>query len=86
MESQTKLWTSTKNIWWIIVEWAATVVLIIGVVLTALNIFPLNIYYSVVGNLLWLLVAFHWKKMSLVAVEIVILLIYIAGMYKHHFM
>jgi hypothetical protein len=75
----------SKNLW-LIVEWSATATLLVGVVLTALNVFPLNIYLSVLGNLLWLAVAFHWKKMSLVVVELIILLIYLAGMYKHHFM
>jgi len=68
--------------WWIFIEWAATVTLIIGVGLTAWNVYPLNIYMSALGNLLWLFVAFHWKKWSLITIEFFIILIYFAGMVK----
>jgi hypothetical protein len=68
--------------WWIFTEWAATVTLIIGVALTSWNIYPANIYMSMVGNFLWLLVAFHWKKWSLIVIEFFIILLYLAGMVK----
>jgi hypothetical protein len=66
--------------WWL--EWSSTVVLIAGVALTAYNIYPLNIWVSFVGNLMWLITAWVWNKWSLVVVEIVICCIYIAGIIK----
>lgn len=75
MESQTKLWT--------FIEWAATVVLIIGVALTSFNIYPLNVYASALGNMLWLFIAFHWNKKSLIIIQVFILGLYILGMGKH---
>lgn len=74
MESQTKLWTFT--------EWAATITLILGVALTSWNVYPANIYMSTVGNFLWLLMAFHWKKWSLITIQIFILLLYAVGVIK----
>lgn len=74
MVSQTRLWTS--------IEWTATITLIIGVALTSWNIYPANIYMSAVGNLLWLFMALHWKKWSLITIQIFILLIYAAGVIK----
>lgn len=74
MESQTKLWTFT--------EWAATITLILGVALTSWNVYPANIYMSAVGNFLWLLMAFHWKKWSLITIQIFILLLYAVGVIK----
>lgn len=75
MASQTRLW--------IFIEWLATITLIIAVALTSFNIYPENIYMSVVGNFLWLLMALHWKKWSLITIQIFILLIYAGGVIKN---
>lgn len=74
MESQTK--------WWTFIEWAATITLILGVALTSWNIYPANIYMSAVGNLLWLLMALHWKKWSLITIQVFIILLYAGGIVK----
>lgn len=75
MESQTRLWT--------FIEWAATITLIIGVALTAWNVYPANIYMSGLGNFLWLLMALHWKKVSLTIIQFVVLIIYAVGVVKY---
>lgn len=74
MVSQTKLWIS--------IEWAATVTLILGVALTSWNVYPANIYMSALGNFLWLLMALHWKKWSLITIQVFIILIYAVGVIK----
>jgi hypothetical protein len=71
MESQTRLW--------IFIEWAATITLIVAVALTSWNVYPANIYMSAVGNFLWLLMALHWKKLSLIIIQAFILILYLAG-------
>ena len=63
-----------------ILEWTATAVLLVGVALTAYNIYPMNVYFSLVGNLLWLVVALHWRKPSIITVQLVISLLYFAGL------
>lgn len=78
MESQTK--------WWIFIEWAATITLILGVALTSWNIYPANIYMSALGNFLWLLMALHWKKWSLITIQVFIILIYAGGIVKVFFL
>lgn len=74
MESQTKSWIFT--------EWVATVTLIIAVALNSWNIYPYNVYISAIGNFLWLLLALHWKKWSLIIIQIFIFLLYVAGVVK----
>ena len=74
MVSQTRLW--------IFIEWAATITLIVAVGLTSWNVYPANIYMSALGNFLWLLMALHWKKWSLITIQVFILLIYAAGVVK----
>jgi len=66
--------------WVFILEWASTFVLLIGVALTALNIYPLNLYVSIAGNLGWLIVASVWRKWSIITVQFVVVLIYVIGL------
>ena len=77
MESQTRLCT--------FIEWGATITLMLGVALTSFNVYPANIYMSILGNFLWFLMALHWKKLSLTIIQSVILLIYIGGVIKLFF-
>ena len=69
----------------LIIEWSSTVVLLAGVALTALNIFPLNIYVNFVGNMLWLATGLLWRKWSLVVVSTIISVMYGAGIMKYWF-
>ena len=69
----------------LVIEWASTIVLLAGVALTALNIFPLNIYVNFAGNALWLATGLLWRKWSLVVVSSIISVMYAAGIVKHWF-
>jgi hypothetical protein len=60
-------------------EWTATAVLMVGVALTAWNIYPLNIYFSLAGNFGWLIVGYMWRKWSLITIQLVVSIIYVAG-------
>ena len=66
----------------LVIEWIATVVLIAGVALTALNIYPLNVYVSIAGNFFWLVVALMWRKWSLITIQSVVLVIYFLGLFS----
>jgi len=63
-------------------EWSMTIILIIGVVLTSFNIYPLNLWILLVGNLGWVFLGIIWKKWSLIIVQSLITIIYIAGVVK----
>ena len=65
-----------------VLEWSATFVLLIGVALTSYNLYPYNVYISLLANLLWLWLGFVWKKWSLIVVEIVVVAMYLAGTIK----
>lgn len=62
-----------------ILEWSSTVILLVGVYLTAVNIYPMNVYISLIGNFGWLIVAIIWRKWSLLVVQLVISTIYLYG-------
>ena len=65
-----------------ILEWGITITLIIGVALTSFNIFPLNLWISMVGNIGWLYLGYVWRKWSLFVVQLIITLIYVIGIFN----
>ena len=68
-----------------VIEWSATVCFLISVALTSFDIFPINLYVSLVTNALWLWVGFIWRKWSLITVEAVVCVMYAAGIFKYWF-
>ncbi|MBX9759579.1 MAG: hypothetical protein K2Y29_12465 [Beijerinckiaceae bacterium] len=62
------------------VEWISTAILITGVLLTSLNVYPLNLVFNFAGNLGWFVIGFLWRKYSLIVVQTVILAIYFGGL------
>jgi hypothetical protein len=68
--------------WWF--EWGSTAVLIIGVTLTAYNIYPLNVWFSMAGNFGWFVVGWMWRKYSLLTIQVVVTIIYVAGLFNHY--
>jgi hypothetical protein len=60
-------------------EWGSTAILMVGVWLTAINYYPLNIVFSLLGNFGWLMVAILWRKWSLITVQFVVVSLYIIG-------
>jgi len=63
----------------LIIKWAGTVLCLIGIALTAFNHFPENVWFSLVGSLLWTLAAYLQRDMPLLLVEAVAVLMYMAG-------
>ena len=70
--------TTKDKIFW--AEWTSTAILIVGVVLTSFNIFPLNVYFSLVGNAGWAFVSIAWRKWSLLVIQSVVSIIYFIGL------
>jgi len=71
-----------KQTWEFYFEWVCTVVLIAGVVLTSFNIYPLNIWVLLIGNIGWVALGWIWRKWSLIILQTLITIIYIAGVIK----
>ena len=61
------------------IEWSSTIILITGVLLTSLNVYPANLVFNFIGNLGWFVIGFLWRKYSLIVVQTVILAIYFGG-------
>ena len=57
----------------------ATTVLIVSAVMDSFNFYPYSTYGFVISNALWVAVGLVWKRLTLVLVNLVMLLIYLAG-------
>lgn len=60
-------------------KWTGTVLCLIGIGLTSLNIFPLNLIFGFTGSLLWSVVGIQQKDYALFIVEFVAVLMYFYG-------
>lgn len=65
-----------------ILKWSATVLILIGAVLTSLAIDPANIYFMNIGTLVWLIWALRINDKALIVVNAGLLLIYLAGLIR----
>ena len=53
----------------------------IGIALTSLNIYPLNLVFGLVGSFLWTVQGYLYRDNALLVVELVAVLMYMAGLY-----
>lgn len=61
-------------------RWSGTIFYMIGMLLTALNIFPLNLIFGAIGGILWCIVGFTYKDKALILVEAASAGIYLFGL------
>jgi hypothetical protein len=64
------------------VKWLGTILCLIGIALTSLNIFPLNLWFGFIGSLLWTVAGHRDKDYALFTVEAVAVLMYLGGLIK----
>jgi len=63
-------------------KWLGTILCLIGIGLTSLNIFPLNIFFGFIGSLLWAIAGLRQKDYALFVVESVAVLMYFYGIIR----
>ena len=64
----------------LVIKWTATIVTLIGALLTSLMIDPLNIYFLNVGAILFLVWAFLIKDKAMITVNAGLLSCYVLGL------
>lgn len=64
------------------IKWLGTILCLIGIGLTSLNIYPLNLWFGLVGSGLWALSGLQQKDYALFVVEAVAVLMYLGGLVK----
>ena len=65
-----------------LLQWGATVLTLVGAVLTAAAVDPLNVYCLNAGTILWLIWAVRIRSASLIAVNAGLAVIYAGGIVR----
>mgnify|MGYP003644075729 CR=1 FL=1 len=77
MSSKHKVTPMYTYDWYI--KWCASITLIFGMITTSQNLYPYNLFISLVGLLGWLFVAMVWNDRALIIINAVGVTIYING-------
>lgn len=62
-----------------LVKWIGSTLYLIGMVLTALNIYPINLVFGAAGGTIWMLVGLKQKDNPLFIVEAASAFVYLTG-------
>ena len=65
------------------IKWAASVVLLFGMLLTSNNVYPLNLIFHVVGLSGWFCVALIWNDRALIIINAVSIAILMNGLLRY---
>tara|TARA_R110002020_G_scaffold377858_1_gene588911 strand:- start:322 stop:570 length:249 start_codon:yes stop_codon:yes gene_type:complete len=60
-------------------KWVSCIILLVGMTLTAQNIYPINLFVNLVGLVGWLIVAIIWNDRALIVINAVGVSIYTNG-------
>ena len=83
MQNELKKLAPTHTLDWYI-KWVASIFLIIGVILTSNNIYPMNILFHAIGMFGWFIVSILWNDRALLVINAVSLAILINGLVSHY--
>jgi hypothetical protein len=61
-------------------KWLGTILCLIGICLTSFNFYPLNVWFSLIGSALWTLAGYLQRDVPLFLVEVVAVVMYLAGL------
>lgn len=66
-------------------KWIATILCLIGIFLTSINIFPSNIWFGVIGSAIWAFAGIYQRDVPLFLVEFVAVAFYAYGVVTYYF-
>ena len=61
------------------IKWAGTVLCLVGIALTSFNVYPLNVFLSLVGSALWTWAGYLQNDLPLILVEAIAVTLYLIG-------
>jgi hypothetical protein len=64
-------------------KWTGTILCLLGIALTSVNIYPLNIFIGFVGSLLWAIAGYMQDDNALLVVEGAAVLMYFIGLLNY---
>ena len=75
--------TPTYTLDWYI-KWIASIILIVGVILTSNNIYPFNLMVHALGMFGWFIVAIIWNDRALLVINAVSLVLLLNGLVSYY--
>ena len=75
--------TPTYTLDWYI-KWIASIILVVGVILTSNNIYPLNLMVHAIGMFGWFIVAIIWNDRALLVINAVSLVLLVNGLVSYY--
>ena len=75
--------TPTHTLDWYI-KWIASIILVVGVILTSNNIYPYNLMVHALGMFGWFMVAIIWNDRALLVINAVSLVLLINGLVSYY--
>ena len=69
------------------IKWVSSLFIIMGMILTSLDVslFPLNLFFHLVGVIGWFVVGMMWHDRSLILLNGIAVSIFLMGILKHFF-
>jgi len=61
------------------IKWAGTILCLVGIGLTSYNLYPMNVFLSLVGSALWTIAGIWQRDIPLILVEAVAVILYLSG-------
>lgn len=63
-------------------KWTGTILCLIGIGMTSLNIYPLNLLFGLIGSFLWTVEGLRSRDYALFTVEAVAVAMYLGGILR----
>jgi drug/metabolite transporter (DMT)-like permease len=67
------------------IKWIGTILCLIGIALTSINVFPSNIWFGIVGSAIWSFAGIYQRDIPLFLVEFVAVAFYGIGVVTYYF-
>ena len=67
------------------IKWASSIILIIAMMFTAVELFPFNMFIANIGFIGWLTVGLLWHDRSLIVLNAISLAIYSMGLLNYYY-
>ena len=61
------------------IKWTASIILLIGMVFTALELTPINLFFHLVGVMGWFVVGYMWHDRAMMVVNSVAIFVFVFG-------
>jgi len=67
------------------IKWVSSIIIIVGMVLSSANIYPMNIWVHMFGVTGWLIVGMLWHDRALIFLNGIAIFVFASGLVNHYY-